>query len=268
MILFLREMKRNRKSFVIWIACLLIYNIFVFALYPTFADPAAADAYKQMIESMPKQFLAMLNAEQLDFSNILSYYGTYSYLYFILAGSIYAMIFGAGILSKEESDKTIEFLISKPITRSSIVTSKICCAFIYLFLFNFIYSVSTYILVQIYHKASYSSTALWLMLTGPFIVFFIFAAIGLVISVFIVKAKSIFPIAIGTAMGTFILGGVSAITDKAAWLKYISPFKYVDSSEILKAEKIDLKYIIIFIIVTAISVVSTYYFYNRKDMTT
>jgi ABC-2 type transporter. len=210
---------------------MVAYNVLIFVIYPTIADQG--EFYKDMINKMPA-LKAMLGMTEANFSDILNYYGTYSSVYYLLAGSIYAMILGAGILSKEENDKTIEFLLSKPITRSSIVTSKVLCTFLYLFLFNLVYSISSVILVNIYSENSYSSTAFILFLVSPLMVFFIFAALGLILSVFIVKTKSILPLAIGTAMGCFLVGGVSAITEKADWLKYLSPFKYVDSSGILE----------------------------------
>ena len=41
-----------------------------------------------------------------------------------MAGGVYAAILGVSALVKEESEGTIEFLYSKPVTRSKIVTAK------------------------------------------------------------------------------------------------------------------------------------------------
>lgn len=265
MTIFLRELKRNRKSFFVWTIILVLYNIMAFSMYPSLANQG--DSYTQILANMPKELLAAFNIDQLDFANILSFFGTYSYLYFLLTGSIYAMILGAGILSKEESDKTIEFLLSKPITRSTIITGKITCAALYLFLFNLIFSSSSFILIETYKTTDYSHTALLILSVSPLIVFYLFASIGLLISIFVVKAKSVYPIAIGAAMGAFILGIISEISSKANALKYFSPYKYVDSVHIINNQSIESKYIVIFIIVTVTSIVLTYILYNKKDIT-
>jgi len=265
MTIFLRELKRNRKSFLIWTVILVLYNIMIFAMYPSLADQA--ELYQKMLEGMPKELMAAFNIGQMDFSNIISYYGTYSYLYLLMFGSIYAMLLGAGILSKEESDKTIEFLLAKPVTRNLIVGSKMGCAFLYIFLFDLLFSVSTFALVEVYHESAYSLKALILLSVGALLVFYLFAAVGMLISIFIVKAKSIYPIAIGAVMGTFILGSIGKISEKAEGLKYLSPFEYVDANYILTNERIDPTYLAIFAIVIISSVVLTYVLYNKKDIT-
>ena len=45
----------------------------------------------------------------LKMTEIIGFYGVENYLFVMLLGSMYIMILAAGILSKEESDKTIEF---------------------------------------------------------------------------------------------------------------------------------------------------------------
>lgn len=44
---------------------------------------------------------------------------------------------------------------------------------------------------------------------------------GLSISAFIVKAKSVYPVTFGIALGTFFLNIVSAVSDKPENLKYL-----------------------------------------------
>jgi ABC-2 type transport system permease protein len=265
MIVFLRELKRNKKSFLIWTGIFIVYNILIFSLYPAMAD--LGDNYLEIIQNLPDEFKAAFNADSLDFSNIISYFGTYSYLYFLFAGSIYSMILGAGILSKEESDKTVEFLLSKPIKRRTVVTGKLACSLIYLFLFSVVFAASTFILVEIYKKSDYNFKVLMLLSIAPVLVFFMLSSIGMFISVFIVKAKSIYPISISAAMGMFIIGVISKINEKADFLKYLSPFEYVASANIAANKTIDTVYLLIFAFTTAISIALTYVFYERKDIT-
>lgn len=266
MVLFLRELKKNRKGFILWTTILILYNVMIFCVYPTLVKQS--DTYAQMVQGMPQELLAAFNISTLDFTNILSFFAAYSYLYYLLSGSIYAMILGAGILSKEESEKTIEFLISKPITRTKIVTAKIACTFVYLFLFNLLFSISTFVLSEIFKNADYSFSALIWLSTGPLLVFYVFAAIGLLLSVFIVKTRSVYPIAIGSVMGAFVLGVMADISEKVNSFKYLSPFKYVNAADILAGKGIGSAYITTFIVVTTLSIAFTYITYNKKNITT
>ena len=64
--------------------------------------------------------------------------------YIVMAGGIYAAILGVSALVKEESEGTIEFLYSKPVTRSKIVTSKILASAVIFFIFIIIVGISNY----------------------------------------------------------------------------------------------------------------------------
>lgn len=264
MVLFLRELKRNRKGLIIWSSIFVLYNIMIFSMFPTLSQQS--ESYKQMMKSMPSELMAAFNIDTLDFSNILSFFGVYSHLYFVLAGSIYAMLLGAGILSKEESEKTVEFLLAKPVTRTTVVTAKLGCSLVYLFVFNLLFAVTTFVLTEIYGKSGYDVNALFLLSASPLLVFWLFMTLGMLISVFIVKAKTILPISMGTVMGTFILGVASRITDSAKGLIYLSPIDYVNSSDILKEGSIDMVFIVMLLGLTAVSIALTYFFYNKKDI--
>lgn len=64
-----------------------------------------------------------LGADDISFAEVLDFF-TYVIPYITLFASIYAMLLGAGILSKEEDEKTIDFLLAKPVTRSAILSQK------------------------------------------------------------------------------------------------------------------------------------------------
>ncbi|MCX7745758.1 MAG: ABC transporter permease [Clostridia bacterium] len=263
MTLFLREMKRNRKAFIIWTLILIGYSIMVMSMFPTMLEQA--DQMKEYLKSM-KGWASAFGADQLDFANILSFFGVYSLLYFSLAASIYSMILGASILSKEESDKTIEFLLAKPITRKSIVSAKLLCILTYIVLINVVYFLASTILIEIYKNKDVNMNYLISMFIGSLLICLMFAVVGMLISVFIVKAKSVYPIAIGTVIGTFIIGGISGISEDMKWLKYLAPFKYFEASDIIENKGLDPVYISIAVLAAVVSIICTYVFYCKKEI--
>ncbi|MHB9094898.1 MAG: ABC transporter permease [Eubacteriales bacterium] len=60
-------------------------------------------------------------------------------------GSIIAIVFGAGIISSEVSDKTIQFLLSKPVRRQEVFTIKYVVSLIYLALAVAVSSIAAYV---------------------------------------------------------------------------------------------------------------------------
>jgi len=264
MILFFREIVRNVKSFTVWTVILVLSNIGMMAMYPTFATQAGS--YNELMKKFPKEILQGLSMDKLNLGQILDYFA-YVFLYIILFGAVYAMILASSIISKEENEKTIEFLMAKPVTRNSIVTAKALCVLIYLVVFNLIFVITDYFLFEAFKKVDYSMNIFLLMHFGFFSIQMTFAAMGLLISVFIVKAKSIYPISFGVVLGAFFINIIAAISNKLENFKYLSPFKYVNPADLVKNGKIETVYLVLMVFVIIVSVALTYIFYNRKNIT-
>ncbi len=263
MILFLRELKRNRKTFIIWSSIILFYNIAVIAFFPMLSDKAKA--MDTVLKDM-KGALDFFGMGFMDFSNVLSLFGAYSFVYLSMMGGVYAMILGSGIISREEGEKTIEFLMSKPIKRSQIITSKLAAAFFNIFLLSILYAATSVVMFSLFVTKSVNYGALMSMMLGAFLIFSLFTAVGIFLSTIISRPKSVVSISIGIVLGTYIIGGLSAITEKAEFLKYLSPFKYMDTKYIMDNARIDYVYGGLFLVVIAISIGGAYYFYNKKDI--
>jgi len=97
--------------------------ILMMSMFPSIAK--GSDKITQLLDAYPKELLSAFDMDKLDFGDVFGYYSVEGYLFITLFGSIYTILLASGILSKEQGDKTIEFLLSKPITRKEIVTSKL-----------------------------------------------------------------------------------------------------------------------------------------------
>ncbi|TYQ12856.1 UNVERIFIED_CONTAM: ABC-2 type transport system permease protein [Acetivibrio alkalicellulosi] len=260
MTIFKRELSRNKKSFIIWTTILLLCNIGMMTMYPTLA--AEADSYSEMIS---KEMQKALSMDQLNFALILHYFA-YVFVYIILFGGVYAMLLGASIVSREENEKTIEFLLAKPVTRRAIITQKALVVLFYIALFNVIFIVGDFFTFEFLKQDEYSIKTFMLMHVGFFLLQLTFASLGLFISIFITKAKTIYPITFGIVLGAFFLNVISAISDKLEVFKHFTPFNYINPSHIAVNSSIEIIYIAIMFTVIIVSVVSTYLVYDKKDI--
>ena len=129
------EFRRLLKSAIIWsVVCVGLVIMFM-ALFPSMKDSGMQDIVATKLDALPPALLEAFNLEEaLDFSNISDYLA-YAIQYISMAAGIYGIILGISALVKEESEGTIEFLYSKPITRSKIVTSKLLSSAIIFYLF-------------------------------------------------------------------------------------------------------------------------------------
>jgi ABC-2 type transport system permease protein len=265
MVIFKREVKRNRKSTLLWTSVLLSYNVFMLLLYPSMVG-SLKDSMDIMLASIPKGMISAFGLDKVSMTEILGFYNTYCYLLVTILGGIFAVIQGSSILSKEEDEKTIEFLLSKPVSRNKIITSKIFAVLTNLVILNIIISIISFVTIELVNGESYNRKVLLLLFIAPVFMQITFAAIGLLISIFIVKARINFPTGVGIVLGCYFISIIATISSKADFLKYLTPFKYVDGADIITKQTIDPIYLIIMSLITLTCGIATYIIYNKKDI--
>ncbi|HEX2946856.1 MAG TPA: ABC transporter permease subunit [Clostridia bacterium] len=263
MTLFLRELNRNSRSFIIWTTSLVTSSVLMMLLFP-YMQTNIAEMMKDMTGSMPEGMVSALNLG-LDFSKVLPFFA-YLFQYIILFSAIYAMLLGAGILSREEGEKTVEFLLAKPVTRNGIITSKLSCLLVYLVVFNLIFAAADYAAIRIVSEQDFSIKLFILLHFGQLLIQFVFALTGLLISVFVTRTATIYPLSVGVVLLMYFISIISGISGKLGDLKYLTPFEYAMPADIVRTGGIEpVCYVIIGALIVACTA-GTYVFYNRKDI--
>jgi ABC-2 type transport system permease protein len=131
----------------------------------------------------------------------MGFYGTQVYIFITLFGSIYAMLLFISVLSREESEHTAEFLLTRPVTRAKVLIAKMLAAVTNITIFNLAFGICNLILFDLYARGEYDVNILILLIIGPYLMHLLFGAVGLLVSVFVVKARAVYPISIGILFG-------------------------------------------------------------------
>ena len=263
MAIFLRELRKNRKSFIIWSAILIVCNIGMLAMYPAMA--ADAESLAEIMKAYPKEMLDALSLDKLNLAHIMDFFA-YVFVYIVLFAGVYAMILGAGILSKEESDKTVEFLLAKPVTRNGVISAKLLAVLFYLVLMNLLFAAADFAAFEAFKKEAYDFGVFVLVHTGMFLIQLTFAALGFLISIFAVKAKTVMPISFGVVLGAFFLSIASAVSKDLDFFKHLTPFKYFEPAMIAVNGRIDAVYVLVVLLFSVLCISLSYLLYNRKDI--
>ena len=257
-----KELKDNLKSFIIWTSIIAAFVILMIGVYPSFSNDM--EAMNELMKNFPEPMLKAFNMDVLSFETAIGYFSTEGYMFVTILGGCFSAIIAGSIISKEESDRTAEFLLSKPITRTKIITNKIFIASIYIIGLNLITSLITFLGFTIIDGLEFKK---WLLLSvGPLLLCLTFASISYLISCFVTKSRQVMSLSLGLVLGTWMLNIVAGLTDKLSFLKYVSPFEYVNSKYLAVEEKIPLQYIGIMAAVIIICISLTYHFYNKKDI--
>ncbi len=226
--IYVREMKNYLISFLIWFSISALMTEYIVYMFPSFKNDIIQILNLKFPEAMQKAF----GLNTLNFSDALSFFGIIV-PYIILIGGIFVGILFGSIVSNEENDGTIEFLLSKPISRMNIALSKLSAAFTYLILFVVFVFLTAYICLKSIN-VNFSVGKLFEFALGVFLALLVFAFICFLISMFVYRSRTIIPIAVVIVSGTFILKAISEINEKSGFIKYLSPFHYFDASAILK----------------------------------
>ncbi len=260
--MFLHELKAYRKSNIIWTFTLVSLVILMLAMFPAFSKEA--ETFKKLMEGFPEPIRKALGISVDSMSSILGFY-TYIFLYISLCGAIQAMNLGTSIVSKEVREKTADFLLTKPVTRTQIMTSKLLAALTSLVITNVAYIAASSLMASMVKTEEYSYKVFFMVSITLFFLQLIFLALGVVISVVGPKIKSVLPISLGTVFAFFIIGMLaSSVGDDA--MRYITPFKYFDIDYIIKNASYESTFIIIEIVFIIIAITTSYFVYCKKDV--
>lgn len=259
-----RELNRNRKSFLIWVVSMVLTIVGMMSLFPSMAHDSAG--LNQLLKQMPQPLLKAFDLDRLSMANILGYYATKVGAFVLLGGSIYSMLLGVNMLLKEENERTVEFLLAKPVTRSEVVTNKLLAYFIFIILFNILVFGATYLAFEHFKVQDYSVKTLLLLDVAYFLVQITFANIGLMISVFMTKRHSLTSLSIWVVLGMYFVSTITGLTEQLDFLKYVTPFKYADAADIIINGAINKVYLAILVVVNLIAIILSYIRYNRKNI--
>lgn len=263
--IFRRELRVNRRSLLTWVAILGGLNLLILAIYPSFAENAAQ--MEELLASYPEAFAQIFGLDRISMAEPLGFYATEAYLMVVLFGGIYAAILGSSILAKEEDEKTIEYLLARPITRTQLITNKVLAIVTNLLIFDGLLALITYGSFLAFITQDYSVSTLGLLLVAPFFLHLVFAAVSLLLSLFWTRRRAAYSISIGLVMGTYFFNVIAALTDSLSWLAWLSPFRYVDAVDIVVEQSLNGQYVLLLLAVSAAAVGGVYALYRRRDIT-
>jgi ABC-2 type transport system permease protein len=174
------------------------------------------------------------------------------------------MNLGTAIVSKEVRDKTADFLMTKPVSRINIMTSKLLAAFTALVITNIIYLGLT-ILAAVAIVGEFSLKIFFMISITLFFVQLMFMALGFMISVIAGKIKSVISVSLSTVFGLYILGSLESIIGEER-VRYFSPFRYFDPAFIIKYAAFESSFIIVGIVFIIAAIACSYLIYLKKDI--
>ena len=260
--IFLRELKANLKSLLIWSAIIAVLIMMAVAKFSAFAgDPETL----KMLDSMPQVLLDALSMRGFNLTTLSGFYGV-MFIYFGLMGAIAAAMWGSDIISKEERDKTVEFSLVLPVSRSKVITAKALAALVNSIAFVLITWAVSLVMVRSYNPDPAFHAFLGLEMRAMFAIELIFLAIGLLLGCAMKQYKRAGSTAVAIILATYFMSIMSGMQEKLDFLKYFTPFKYFDAGELFRSGTMNGTYLLISAAIIVISLAAAYWIYNKLDL--
>lgn len=260
--IFLHEWKAYRKSTIIWTVSLVMIIVLFMSFYTTFAEDAAG--LMEVLENYPEAIRNALGVNNADLFSILGFY-SFPLSFITLCAAIQAMNLGTSIVSKEVREKTADFLLTKPVTRSQILTAKLLGAFASLVMTNVIYFAAASLSAFQVKTDDFSLKIFFLLSLTIFFIQLIFLALGIIISVVVQKLKSVLSISLTTVFAFYFIGMFFDTTEEEV-KRYFTPFKYFDNAYIIEHSSYEGGFLIAGAVIIILAIAASYYVYNKKDV--
>lgn len=260
--IFTHELRVSIPSTLYWtISMVLLVFIFMF-MYP----PIAKDVriIESVLSNFPLELRRALGITTLNLGQLLGFYG-FIFIYVLLIGSIYAMKSGLAVLSEEMRTKTTDFLLTRPVSRKTVVTAKLLALLTSLIMQNAIFTILSYLILSGYQADGLDGSAFMLINLSLIQVQLFFAALGLFAAAVLKKVKTVLPLTMGVVFAFFIAQMINQSFNDAK-LAYFTPFAYFDTAKIINSLSYDFVFVILNFFIAALLIVLTYWMYQRKDM--
>lgn len=260
--IFVRELKANFRSLIIWGVIVILFTMTGASKFSAYAkNPEML----KVLDDMPAPMVEALNMKAFNLTTVSGFFGI-MFTYFALMLSIAATMWGSDIISKEERDKTVEFSLTLPVTRSRLVTAKTLAALV-----NCIGLLLITLGISLVAAASYKPDPtfyefLALLMVALFVMQLMFLAIGVFLGCAMKQYKRASAVAISLLLGTYFLSVISTLNKNLEFLKYLSPFKYFDPVAMLNQSKISPAFLGLSLAIIAASMVGAYLTYARRDL--
>jgi ABC-2 type transport system permease protein len=261
--IFIREMKAHLKSLIFWSIGMLFMIISGMGKYTSYSG--SDQAVNELLDTMPKTLKAVLGFGTFDVTKASGFYGML-FLYLVIMVTIHAAMLGANIIAKEERDKTTEFLMVKPVSRTKVITSKLLAALVNVAVLNLVTLVLSISIVSKYSKGEVVGGDIQILMVGMFILQLLFLFVGTGIAAVSKNPKVSASIATTVLLATFIVSVMIDMSSKLEGLKYFTPFKYFAAQNIMYGGGLDAVFVVLSFVIIAVMVCVTYVFYKKRDL--
>ena len=260
MTVFKHELRQGRSALIIWTAAISFMLGICIVIYPEMSTQMGD--ISAMFADMGS-FSQAFGMDRINFGEFLGFFGVECGNVLGLGGAFFAALLGISALAKEEKEHTAEFLLTHPVSRTRVITEKLCAVIAQIVILNLAVIAVTALSVLIIGEEADTKTFALLFLSF-FLMQLEVAAVTFGISAFLRRGS--LGIGLGLAAVFYFMNIVANLIDETKFLKYITPFGYTESADIIADGALNGGYLAVGMALAAIGVILAFWKYGRKDI--
>lgn len=262
--IYKKELNRNKRTFLIWLTIIILTDVFILSFFSSMEQ--MGDTMNEMMKGLPEGMLKAFNMDFTSFTTPLGYYATYFGMHILIMMGAFSAGLASNILSKEERDGTADFLLTRPVTRSQVISSKMLAYLTYVLIVFALIVVVGWFGLKAVSDTPFSSEHFWVMTIYGLFITLSFGAIAWLVSVFPKRGKSTSGIIYGVVVGSFVLSALSKIDEKSEFIAKLTPFGYSDFVVSNPDYSLDMLNILVLSLSIILGHSMVYIMYRRKDI--
>ncbi|MBN2388375.1 MAG: ABC transporter permease subunit [Anaerolineales bacterium] len=260
--IFLRELRSNLKSLLVWSGIVVLFSLVGFSKFSAFYENPELTA---ILDSMPPAVLSALSMNAFNLTTVTGFFGI-MILYFSLILAIAAAMWGSDIISKEERDRTVEFSLTLPVTRARLVTAKTAAAAVNCLLLLLVTWGITLVSAQNYQPDSQFYSFVAISMLAFFLMQMIFLALGIFLGCAMKRHKRAGSLAVSILLGAYFVSILAGLSEDLGFLRYVSPFKYFDPVMMMRESRLEVTFVLLSVAIVALLLAGAYTAYARRDL--
>lgn len=254
------ELRMGRMSLAVWTGAIGFLLVICVMLYPEMKGDM--ESVNQVFSSMGS-FSEAFGMDKVSFGSVMGFYAIECGNVLGIGGAFFAALCAAASLSKEEKEHTEEFLLTHPVSRGRIVAGKMVSVFLQVSAMNIVIFMAAVVSIMCIHE-DFSWKEFTLLHLSYLLLQIEIAGICFGVSAALKNGST--GVGLGIAAVMYFLNIIANITDKAEFLKYITPFGYAEGTDIVTDGCIDTGYLIPGMIYCIAGIAAAYVIYCRKDI--
>ncbi len=262
--IFKQELRAHRRSVIVWSLALTLLILVFMTFFSVFAEQAAL--VNDLMDNLPPKLRTAFGMNNTDMSSILGYY-SFIFLFVQLCLAVQSANYGVGLVSVEENELTADFLLTKPVGRVKILSSKIVAAITSLMLTNLVVLLVSLLAIEFNStNQPYNSASLALLQVSLIILELFFSSVGLLISLLFKRVRSVIPFSLALAFSAYVLNAFGDVFGDIK-LELITPFKHLDPGYIIQNSQLNTPLVLANLAVSAVCLAVSFWVYLHRDIT-